>query len=150
MNRRNFIALATASAASGIIVPKVAIASAPSMAGGLYYTLDAPGRWAKKAKGHAPMVTIKGSSVEVLTRHGFKGYDHYIIKHIILDQEYQFITENLFNPTEWKTHPKSNFSLGGYKGRIHVLSVCNLHDTWMSTAEVYITKSSRVGISPSI
>ena len=64
-----------------------------------------------------------------------KGYEHYIVKHIVLDKDYNFITEKVFDPAKDKA-PISEHDLGAYKGEVNVLSVCNLHDTWLSVATV--------------
>jgi len=138
MDRRNFIRLSALGATAGIVVPSQVLASATgtaSMAGGVYYTKEAPGRWAAKAGPHTPVVNVSGKKVMVTTPHEMKGYDHYIVKHMILDDKFEFVGEKLFNPMKDQT-AISEFSLDGYSGRIHVLSVCNLHDTWMVTAEV--------------
>jgi superoxide reductase len=54
---------------------------------------------------------------------------------MVLNDQFEFITENMFDPMKDKT-PVSQFSLGNYSGRIHVLSVCNKHDTWLNVADV--------------
>jgi superoxide reductase len=139
MNRRNFIRLSAVGAAAGIIAPEAVLASTSSMAGGVYYTKDAPGRWSKKVGSHLPNISASkgesGTVIEVVTAHGFTGYEHYIIKHMVLNDQFEFITENMFDPMKDKT-PVSQFSLGNYSGRIHVLSVCNKHDTWLNVADV--------------
>jgi superoxide reductase len=47
MDRRNFMHLALAGSATAVLLPSGAHA-ASSPAGGLYYTREAPGRWASK------------------------------------------------------------------------------------------------------
>lgn len=135
MNRRSFVQLSLLGSAVGIITPKMAIASTSSMAGGVYYTKDAPGRWSEKVGGHLPLIEVSGKNIQVTTPHGMNGYEHYIVKHIVLNDQYKFIDEKMFNPMVDKA-PISQFSLGDYSGRIHVLSVCNKHDTWLNMAEV--------------
>ncbi len=138
MHRRDFIRLSVAGSAVGIIAPKLALARSSSMAGGVYYTKEAPGRWSKKAAGHLPTIEVlkeSGINIKIVTPHEMKGYEHYITKHIVLDKDYGFIAEKIFNPSTDKA-PISDFSLGNYSGRIHVLSVCNLHDTWLNFADV--------------
>ena len=63
------------------------------------------------------------------------GYDHYIVKHMILNDKFEFIDEKMFDPTQDKA-PISQFDLGNYSGRIHVLSACNKHDTWLNMADI--------------
>jgi superoxide reductase len=141
MDRRNFIHLGLAGIGSTIVAPRLAIASASeqSMAGGVYYTAEVPGRWSKKVSTHLPNVEVQkgqdGAIIRVETRHSIDGYDHYIVKHMALDKDFNFITEYMFNPLEEKA-AISELSLGTYSGPVHVLSVCNIHDTWMNVTEV--------------
>ncbi|MEE8496694.1 MAG: hypothetical protein V3S21_09480 [Xanthomonadales bacterium] len=139
MHRRSFVRLITISSAAGIIAPTAVLAGSASMAGGLYYTKDAPGRWSKKVDGHLPNIEVSqgngGISIKVVTLHGMTGYEHYIIKHVVLNQNFEFVEENMFDPMIDKA-PVSEFFLGTYSGRIHVLSVCNKHDTWLNLADV--------------
>jgi len=62
-------------------------------------------------------------------------YEHYIVKHIVLNDKYEFIAENMFTPGK-DAAAISEFSLGDYSGKIYVLSVCNKHDTWVNNAEI--------------
>ncbi len=143
MDRRKFICLVFGSATTGIIVPKLALASSPStasrMAGGMYHTKDAPGRWAKKIDGHLPNIEVKkddrSSVVKIVTAHVMDPYAHYIVKHIVLDNDYNFLAEHMFDPIKDKV-PISEISVGTYRGVINVLSVCNKHDTWLNIAEI--------------
>ena len=135
MDRRGFIRLSALGAAAGIIAPTRVLASSSSMAGGVYYTKDAPGRWSKKIGGHLPTIEVSGKKIQVTTSHEMKGYDHYIIKHVILNDKFEFIDEKMFDPMIDKA-PISQFDLGEYTGRIHVLSACNKHDTWLNMADV--------------
>lgn len=135
MDRRSFIRLTVAGAATGIIAPQSVLAASPSMAGGLYYTKDAPGRWSKKVGGHLPHAEFANGTLQVTTGHGMHGYEHYIVKHMLLDQNFNFITEQMFDPMKDKA-PISSFAVAQNSGRIHVLSVCNKHDTWMNVIDV--------------
>jgi superoxide reductase len=141
MNRRRFIGFGVAGVGGAVLAAKPALAGVneSSMAGGVYYTAEAPGRWSKKVLSHLPEVEVvkqeQGAVVRVRTRHLMEKYDHYIIKHVVLDSDYTFVAEKSFNPLE-DEEPQSEFVLGDYSGRIYVLSVCNLHDTWMNSAEV--------------
>ncbi len=74
-------------------------------------------------------------TVKIVTAHEMKGYEHYIVKHVLLDQNYKFIDEYLFNPTKDKS-AISTFTLHDYSGPIYALSMCNKHDLWMNGAEV--------------
>ena len=135
MNRRGFIRLSALGATAGIIAPTSVLASSSNMAGGVYYTKDAPGRWSKKVGGHLPTIEVSEKKIQVTTSHGMTGYEHYIIKHTILNDKFEFITENMFDPMKDKA-PISQFDLGDYAGRIHVLSACNKHDTWLNIADI--------------
>ena len=109
-------------------------------AGGVYYTLDAPGRWSKKAEGHAPKVELTPMAdqkvkVQVVTTHPMKGFEHYIIKHQLLDASFGYLDENLFDPNQ-DSEPISEFTLTGYTGPLYALSFCNLHDVWLSQINV--------------
>ena len=138
MDRRALLKLGLIGTAA-VALPKAASAGKMGMspmAGGLYYTKENPGRWAKKVGGHLPAVEVMGGGkVKVVTGHAMKAHAHYIVKHMVLDKDFNFITENMFDLTKDKA-AVSSFDLGGYKGKIHVLSVCNKHDTWMNTATV--------------
>ncbi len=101
MDRRNFIRFTAYGAGAAIIAPKLLIAGqSTTMAGGLYYTKDAPGRWRKKAAGHLPNIEMDkktgSTTVRVSTLHEMKGYEHYIIKHILLDKNFKFVAEKRF------------------------------------------------------
>ena len=73
--------------------------------------------------------------IKVVTSHPMDEYKHYIVKHMLLDQDFNFIAEMMFDPTKDKV-AISTFDIGSYKGKLHVLSVCNKHDTWMNTTSV--------------
>jgi len=140
MDRRTFIQAGLIGTGSTFIAPKLVLANQPDpMAGGLYYTSNAPGRWSKKVKSHLPNIEVAktpdGTTIQVITRHTMEEYDHYIIKHILLDGNYRFIAENMFNPLKTK-EPISVFSLKQYSGPVYALSVCNKHDTWLNVAEI--------------
>lgn len=143
MDRRNFIRLGITGATGILVAPRAVLAAGngadPRMAGGIFHTSEAPGRWGKKVSSHLPNIEVEksaeGALIKVETRHTFEGYNHYIIKHMVLDQDYRFVDEHMFDPIKDK-HPESTFTLTGYSGPIYVLSVCNIHDTWMNMAEI--------------
>lgn len=64
-------------------------------AGGIYHTKDALGRWSEKIAGHVPNIEVNKTNgkvvVKVVTAHGMNGYDHYIVKHVLLDKDYNFL-----------------------------------------------------------
>ena len=145
MDRRKFIESAALGVSAGVILPTAALASkeicdTPIIgAGGLFYTQDAPGRWSKKVAGHLPSVELisggEGVTVKVLTGHEMKGYEHYIVKHMLLNEHFEFIDEKMFDPMKDKV-PMSEFSLGDYSGRLNVVSMCNKHDVWLNHIDI--------------
>ena len=141
MQRRSFIRIALAGAATGIIAPEIVLASpmgkkiSSNMAGGVFYTKDSPGRWAEKAGSHSPIIEKVEAGVRVVTGHPMKPNDHWIIKHVLLDSDFKFVAENIFDPNKDKA-ALSNFSLVGQKEVVYALSVCNLHDSWLTMLEI--------------
>lgn len=136
MDRRSLLKLSMLGVAGAALPAVVSAKNTGSMAGGLYYTKENPGRWSKKVAGHMPAIEkLGGSKIKVTTGHEMNPYKHYIVKHVILDKDYQFITEHMFDPTTDKL-AVSTFDLGTYEGQLHVLSVCNKHDTWLNTTSV--------------
>ena len=142
MDRRSFIRISMAGAATGIIAPKIVLAGSLSqkiskneMAGGVFYTKDSPGRWAKKAGSHSPILEKTDTGVKVITGHPMNAGKHWIVKHMLLDSDFKFINQNIFDPENDKS-AISNFELTGQKGAVYALSVCNLHDSWLNFIEV--------------
>ena len=64
-----------------------------------------------------------------------KAYEHYIVKHVLLDSNHKFLDEHLFDPTK-DMAAISTFTLQGYSGMLYVLSLCNKHDLWLNGTEV--------------
>ncbi len=140
MDRRKFIQFGLAGTTGTLVAPRVILANTPDqMAGGVYHTSEAPGRWNKKVSSHLPNIEVEkqanGAKIQVFTRHELDDYEHYIIKHVILDSNYRFIDERMFIPGKDK-EPLSEFTLEGYSGPIYALSACNQHDTWLNMAEI--------------
>ena len=142
MKRRDFMQLSAAGLATGLIVPALAGAEPeqPSLAtADIYYTKGSLGRWKGKEAGHLPSIEVSKAdgkaTVKVVTAHEMKGYEHYIVKHVLLDSNHQYLAEHLFNPMEEKA-PISTFTLDNYSGVVYALSLCNKHDLWLSSAVV--------------
>ena len=141
MNRRSFIRIGVVGAATGIIAPATVLAGpagikiSNNMAGGVFYTKESPGRWEKKAGSHSPIIEKVDAGVRVVTGHPMKPNDHWIIKHVLLDSDFKFISENIFDPAKDKA-AISNFNLSGQTGAVYALSVCNLHDSWLTMLEI--------------
>jgi len=142
MERRNFIRLSVASIGAGIIAPTIALANTEKQVKGasdIYYTKEDPGRWSGKVATHLPSIDIESAggkvTVKVVTPHEMKGYEHYIVKHVLLDSNHKFLDEHMFDPTK-DTAAISTFTLQGYSGMLYVLSMCNKHDLWLNEAKV--------------
>jgi superoxide reductase len=141
MHRRNFIRWSLAGIGSSLFIPASVLGknAACEPAGNIYYTKDSPGRWKDKVAGHLPSIGIEKSgekiTIKVVTSHEMKAYEHYIVKHVLLDQDYKFIDEHLFNPDK-ESAAISTFTLKHYSGTIHALSLCNKHDLWLNSATV--------------
>ncbi|MGZ8135697.1 MAG: desulfoferrodoxin family protein [Methylococcaceae bacterium] len=142
MERRNFIRLGVAGIGASLTAPSLALAETCKQiteTSDIYYTKESAGRWSGKVATHVPNIeVIKADSkvtVKVVTGHEMKGYEHYIVKHVLLDKNYKFIDEHMFNPMEDKT-AISTFTLENYSGPIYALSMCNKHDLWLNAAEV--------------
>lgn len=141
MERRDFIRLSVASAGASLIIPTLALAAGDeqvSASRDIYYTKEAPGRWAGKVATHLPTIEITKvediTTVKIVTPHEMKGYEHYIVKHVLLDKNYKFIDEHLFDPTK-DTAAVSTFTLKNYSGAVFALSLCNKHDLWLNSAD---------------
>ncbi len=139
MNRRNFMRLGLAGAGLMTLnaTPLLAETKQAELigAGGLFYTKENAGRFAGKIATHLPTIEIEKSTVKVTTAHEMNGFEHYIVKHILLDKNYQFLDEHFFNPTTDKV-AISTFNLPNYSGTLHVLSLCNKHDLWLNSVEL--------------
>lgn len=140
MERRDFMRLSLAGIGAGVTAPSLTSAETAKPVGAdVFYTKDAPGRWSSKAATHLPNIDISKAegkvTVQIVTAHEMKGYEHYIVKHVLLDKDYRFLNERLFNPMTDKT-AASTFTLEGYSGTLYALSLCNKHDLWLNSAEV--------------
>ncbi|MDD5269151.1 MAG: desulfoferrodoxin family protein [Methylococcales bacterium] len=142
MERRDFIRLSLISAGAGMALPTIALAESDKKVKGasdIYYTKEDPGRWSGKVATHLPNIAIEKAggkvTVKVVTPHEMKAYEHYIVKHVLLDKNHKFLDEKLFDPAK-DTAAISTFTLQDYSGPIYVLSMCNKHDLWLNESEV--------------
>lgn len=140
MDRRHFIRLGVVGGVAALTTPAIVTAkgSTPlnsAMAGGLFYTQANPGRWSKKAAGHLPMIEKGAGQIQVVTGHEMNPYKHYITKHVLLDKDFRFMSEVVFDPAKDKA-ARSTFDIKGYSGPLYVLSNCNKHDTWVNTITI--------------
>lgn len=101
---------------------------------GLIYTKEAPGRWAGKEKTHAPVVTVEGKTVKIVTPHPMSE-KHYIVRHTLVTPDGKTLGEKTFANTD--TAAESSFDLAdGAKGTLWATSFCNLHDFWVTEFKV--------------
>lgn len=141
MERRNFIKLNMLGLGVSILAPSLSLAKnvTPSPVSDIYYTKESPGRWKEKVAGHLPAIGIEKAggkiTIKIVTSHEMKGYEHYIVKHVLLDKNYKFLDEHLFNP-EKDNAAISTFTLENYTGAIYALSLCNKHDLWLNSATI--------------
>lgn len=142
MDKREFIRISLAGTAGALFLPKTLMAGMvepalkTKLAGGVYHTQDAFGRWNKGlADHHLPEFEKQGSNLKVTTHHPMSGYEHYIVKHQLLDADFNFITERPYNPKKDDT-PEASFDVSGHKGIVYVLTMCNVHDVWVNATEV--------------
>lgn len=142
MDKRQFIRISLAGAAGALFVPRVLMADMVEpalktrLAGGVYHTEDAFGRWNRKIAGlHLAVFEKQGDRLHVESHHPMVGYKHYIIKHELLDADFKFITEHRYNPMRDKK-PQTTFDLKGHKGLIYAMTICNVHDVWINATEV--------------
>ncbi|MDD2658516.1 MAG: desulfoferrodoxin family protein [Methylococcales bacterium] len=142
MERRDFIRISAVGLGAGIAAPTMVLANSEKQAKGssdIYYTKEDPGRWSEKVATHVPNIEIEKAdgktTVKVVTPHEMKGYAHYIVKHVLLDQNHKFLEERMFDPAKDKA-AISTFTLQDYNGQIYALSMCNKHDLWLNTATV--------------
>lgn len=139
MNRRTLLQLGLAGATTAVFVPQPVFASRLNplkspLAGSVFYTKEAPGRWAGKEGGHVPTIERSNNMIEVTTGHEMNGFVHYIIKHVILDENLGFVRETLFNPE--KDSPVSQHDISGLKNVVYAISLCNKHDAWLNALEL--------------
>jgi superoxide reductase len=141
VNKRDFICISIAGAAGVLFVPRklmadVAPALDTKLAGGVYHTATAFGRWNQGiADAHLAEFKKTGSKLHVVSHHPMKSYEHYIVKHELLDSKFNFITEHSYDPKAVKT-PEATFEIDGRSGVIYVLTMCNVHDVWVNATEV--------------
>jgi len=142
MERRNFMRLSLVAVGASIIAPPIVLAESEKPVKGasdIYYTKDDSGRWSGKVATHLPTIEIEKAgrnvTVKVVTAHEMKGYEHYIVKHVLLDSNHKFLDEHMFDPTKDKA-AISTFTIQDYSGPIYALSMCNKHDLWLNAADV--------------
>ena len=144
MNRRNFFTksiILGSTLITSLNIPNFVLANPSNkkvlngpLAGNVFYTENNPGRWSKKIKGHLPTFGLDEKIIEVTTGHEMRGFEHYIIKHVIFDENLHIIGETFFNPE--KDVPISRHNIGNYQNTIYALSLCNIHDAWLNAIDI--------------
>ena len=104
------------------------------LAGSFYFTKKKPGNKKNLVQSHSPLLEINNNTLSVYTPHEMKGYDHYIVKHIVLDNRFNVISEKTFDPST--ETPVSKHNISGYEDNLYILSVCNHHDTWLNIIKI--------------
>ena len=133
-DRRNFLKLSVAAASATLLSAAPGrTAAQPACYPGVVYTTANPGKWAKKAGSHAPVITVDGQKVTVETKHGMSP-NHYIVRHTLVLADGTVVGAKTFSPEDKAV---SSYTLPpGYRGVIRATSFCNLHDFWLTEATV--------------
>lgn len=146
MDKRSFMRIALAGGAGSLFIPRMVLAERmpaalkTRLSGGVYHDKVDFGRWnAKLAELHLARSEkeMSGNSarLHVESHHPMNAYEHYIVKHELLDGNFKFLQEHRYDPKVDKT-PAATFDLGSYRGRVYVMTFCNVHDLWIDTTEV--------------
>jgi len=142
MDKRDFIRISIAGVTGALFVPRILMADMvepalkTKLAGGVYETDVAFGRWNKKIAGlHLADFAKQGHELHVVSHHPMPGYQHYIVKHQLLDSRFNFISEHRYNPTKDKK-PETTFDIRQHKGLLYVITMCNVHDVWVNATEI--------------
>ena len=146
MDKRSFLRLTLAGGGLSLFLPKAVYAAMmesplkSKLAGGMFFTEDALGRWNKgTATHHVAQIekqTAGGKTqLHVTSAHPMDGLDHFIVKHQLLNQDLKFLQEHLYKPTVDKK-PEFTFDVGNHHGVVYAITVCNVHDMWVNMIEV--------------
>ncbi len=128
--RREFLKGSLVLAGAAVLGSAVRGQAATTFPANLIYTKEAPGRWAGKQGGHAPIVTVEGRKVKVLTSHPMS-QKHYIVKHTLMTPEGKILGEKTFANTD--SAAESSYELPeGVGGTLWATSFCNIHDFWLT------------------
>ena len=95
----------------------------------LIYTAANQGKWAGKAKSHAPVVTVDGSKYKVVTNHPMTE-PHFIVRHTLVAADGEVLGENTFSSSDAKA--VSEFEVAAGKKVRYATSFCNKHDFWVT------------------
>ena len=135
-NRRDFMKKGFAVVAGLTVLPLVSAKAAEKVAAnpqahlaGIIYTTENQGKWAGKAKGHAPVVKVEGKQVTITTNHGMSE-KHFIVRHTLVTASGEVIGEKTFSYNDEKAI--SVFTLPEGQHQFYATSFCNKHDLWMT------------------
>jgi superoxide reductase len=135
MNERRDFLKASAALAVGMAVSGTSktFAATGSFPNGIIYTAANPGQWAKKAGGHAPVVTKDGFKITITTNHSMSEV-HFIVRHTLVAEDGTVIGSQTFSPDDEK--PVSTYDLYNFAGKpgtkLYATSFCNKHDFWLT------------------
>jgi superoxide reductase len=131
MERRDFLKTSLLVAGASVALgAERSFASPTTFPPGVIYTKDNPGRWAEKAGGHLPKVTVEGGRVTIVTPHPMTE-KHFIVRHTLVAPDGTVLGEKTFTPAEARA--ESSFELPkGQGGTLYATSFCNLHDFWLT------------------
>ncbi|MCA9733382.1 hypothetical protein KC799_14690 [candidate division KSB1 bacterium] len=100
---------------------------------GIIYTKDMPGKWEKKVKSHAPVVSVEGDKITLETVHGMSE-EHYIVRHTLVTDKGEVVGEKTFYPVDEEA--VSTFKLPADAKVLYATSFCNKHDFWITKVEL--------------
>lgn len=131
--RRNFL---KASAATGLAVAAGTLASQTHAAEmPLVYSQGKAGAYEGKTGSHAPEIKVEGSLVTITTKHVMTA-EHYIALHSLSGAATYFGAREfgIKDLGEGKV-AVSTYDIGAYTGPLKAISICNLHDVWMTEGQ---------------
>ncbi len=130
--RRNILKstiLLPAAIAGGQITQAFAQAPSADCPDGIVYTKDRPGKWSKKVRSHAPIISIKKGNIRLETVHGMSE-EHFIVRHTLVTESGKVIGEKTFYPSDKEA--VSTFKLPAGVKILYATSFCNKHDLWLT------------------
>lgn len=130
-NRRDILktALILPAAIAGSQLTSAFGKSAPKdLPKGIYYTKENPGKWSKKVKSHAPLVSMKDGNITLETVHGMSE-QHFIVRHTLVTDAGEVVGEKTFYPSDEQAI--STFKIPANVKTLYATSFCNKHDLWI-------------------
>jgi superoxide reductase len=133
-NRRNFLKTSAIAASAALVASSgLAFAHESVAKPGIVYTKDEPGHWQGKEGTHAPQITVEGRKVSLVTPHPMTE-EHFIVRHTLVLADGKVIGAKNFDRAD---KAESTYDLpADYSGTIYATSFCNLHDLWVTEAQV--------------